>query len=85
VDHEDGSMRVVASCYERFLWFHLDKLQREFEPDGTDRNIYGFWVEEGEDEDEEPEEPYVPWPYQDAAWMLKHDPPLAKWITPIAD
>jgi hypothetical protein len=79
VDHEDGHiMAIVGSSYERFLWFLLDKLQREFEPDGKDKAIWEATEEDEEDEDWE--EPSFPWPYQDKEWMQQHDPYLAQWL-----
>ncbi len=77
IDHETGEiMFIVGSNYERFAWFLLDRLRREFEPDGEDK---GLW-EAPEDEDEEWEEPSFPWPYEDKDWMKQQDPGLARWL-----
>ncbi|MBW3637893.1 MAG: hypothetical protein KY445_15730, partial [Armatimonadetes bacterium] len=77
IDHETGEiMFIVGSCYERFLWFLLDRLQREFEPDGKDKGLWDY----PEDEEEEWEEPSFPWPHEDKEWMQQHDPHLARWL-----
>lgn len=77
IDHETGNiMFIVGSSYERFLWFLLDRLQREFEPTGEDKNLW----DGPEDDEEEWEEPSFPWPYGDKEWMQHHDPPLTQWL-----
>jgi hypothetical protein len=77
IDHETGNiMFIVASCYERFVWFLLDRLQREFEPNG---DSMGLW-ESAEEDEEEWEEPSFPWPYGDREWMIQQDPHLARWL-----
>lgn len=77
VDHETGRiMFIVGSCYERFLWFLLDRLQREFEPDGKDKGLWDY----PEDDEEEWDEPVFPWPSGDKEWMKQRDPHLAQWL-----
>jgi WD40 repeat protein len=46
IDHEDNHlMAVVASTYERFVWFGVDDERRERKPTGEckDKEIYGPW------------------------------------------
>lgn len=68
VDHENlRVMAIVASSYERFMWFFVDDISRKAEPGG----------EEKLDEDEiAPSD----WPFANKARMLEHDPGLAKWL-----
>jgi hypothetical protein len=84
-DHETGEITYGASSYERFLWFHLDRQQRLFQPDGEPKQAYYQYVgmvpddwEEDEDPEWMDEEPYLPWPYADLPWILQHDPALAR-------
>ncbi|MCC2671031.1 MAG: cell-wall [Armatimonadetes bacterium] len=86
LDHETGEILCGASSYDHFLWFHLDRQQRFFEPDGTPKRAFYQYVgmlpddwEGDEDPDWMDEEPYLPWPYADLRWMIHHDPRLAKF------
>ena len=89
IDHETGEiMAYGASSFERFLWFQLDRMQRFFEPDGAKKPAYGAYIGEAPDDYEgdvdewDPEEPYLPWPYDDLDWILQHDPALARLRPP---
>jgi hypothetical protein len=84
-DHETGEILCGATSYDRFLWFHLDRQQRFFEPDGVPKRAFYQYVgmlpddwEEDEDPEWMDEEPYLPWPYADLPWILQHDPRLAQ-------
>jgi hypothetical protein len=86
LDHETGETGpCAASSYERFLWFQLDRWQRFFEPDGRPKQAYyqyvGIVPDDWEEEDDPEwldEEPDLPWPYGDLAWMLERDPHLSR-------
>lgn len=71
IDHETGEiMFIVGSCYERFVWFLLDNLRKQFDPNGQDKEL----------EDDDDEELTRPWPYGDAIWIKQHDPQIAQWL-----
>jgi cell wall assembly regulator SMI1 len=68
VDHETSRlMGVVASNYERFMWFFIDEISRQVRPCGE--LIL-----------DEEEIPPSDWPFENKDWMLTHDPELARWI-----
>ena len=67
IDHETNSIALVASSYERFLWFSLDRLTRWHNPDG----------EFIEDLDPHPQA-QGPW-MRDFDWMRRIDPGLGAW------
>jgi hypothetical protein len=68
IDHETNSLLLVASSYERFLWFSLDQFTRWHNPDGefiedldiTDPQVTGPWM-------------------RDFDWMRRIDPGLRAW------
>jgi hypothetical protein len=63
-DHETGEqLGIVASTYERLVWFVLDDLRRRCFPNGEPR----------------PPDAPGPWPFRDPEWMLQRDPGLARW------
>jgi len=68
IDHETNSIALVASSYERFLWFSLDRLTRWHNPDGE-------FIE-----DLDPHDPLMTGPWMsDFDWMRRIDPGLAAW------
>lgn len=70
IDNETGKqMFIVASCYERFVWFYLYNMTKQYRRDGedNDREVYG------------------PWPYPEhLRWMISQDPEMAQW-RPLAE
>ena len=68
IDHETNSIALVASSYERFLWFSLDRLTRWHNPDGE-------FIE-----DLDPHNPQAQGPWmRDFDWMRRIDPGLRTW------
>jgi hypothetical protein len=65
LDHETMEvMGIVASRYERFVWFLIDDLRRQVDRFGRDR--LDSEIEASQ------------WPFADHEWMLQHDPQLAQ-------
>ena len=69
VNHETREVSwIVASSFERLLWFYITDLQRYYRPDGEPKD---------QDEREALDDESV-W-YEDLDYLLQHDPHLAQW------
>ncbi len=71
VDHETLEIDwIVASSFERFLWFFITDLQRYMKPNGE--------FKEDDELDEDLDGSESVW-YEDLDYLLQHDPHLAQW------
>lgn len=71
VDHETLEIDwIVASSFERFLWFFITDLQRYMKPNGE--------FKEDDELDEDLDGAESAW-YENLDYLLQHDPHLAQW------
>jgi hypothetical protein len=66
VDHETCEvMAIVASSYERLIWFLVNDMRNQCNRDGGYKPE--FLIRESK------------WPFADRQWVLSHDPGLSQW------